>query len=109
MSAPPVSLSLPDRAGLPQAGPLAADLAQALAGPGPVRLDTAPAQEVGLAVLQLLVAAHRQAAAAGVRLEIAVPAGSPMETAMKLHGLADAGLIGADGLWTGLPVGVAQG
>ncbi|ODM41555.1 STAS domain-containing protein [Cereibacter johrii] len=109
MSAPPVSLSLPDRAGLPQAGPLAADLAQALAGPGPVRLDTAPAQDVGLAVLQLLVAAHRQAAAAGVRLEIAVPAGSAMETAMKLHGLSDAGLVGADGLWTGLPVGVAQG
>lgn len=104
MPADPVLVVLPERAGLPEAAPLADDLARAFATSRPIRVETAPAQEVGLPILQLLVAAHRQAAREGIRLDVTVPDGSGLSTAIAAHGLAGRGsrLRIEAGLWTGL-------
>ncbi|MGP3695990.1 STAS domain-containing protein [Rhodobacter sp. NSM] len=96
-------VSLPPRAGLREAGPLAAELAGAIATLRPIRIKTDEVEDVGLPIVQLLVAAHRQARAAGVRIEVPVSAGSPMAEALAVHGLGPgSGLVIADDLWIGL-------
>lgn len=104
MPAEPVLVVLPERAGLPEAAPLAGDLARALATCRPIRVDTASAQEVGLPILQLLVAAHRQAAHQGVRLDVTVPEGSALSATIAAHGFDGhrSRLRIEGGLWTGL-------
>ncbi|SNX74884.1 hypothetical protein SAMN05878503_12727 [Cereibacter ovatus] len=97
-----VLVVLPERAGLPEAGPLAADLARALADSRPVRVETTATKEIGLPILQLLVAAHREAAGQGTRLEVTVAAGSALARSLDAHAMTAAGLRIEAGLWTGL-------
>ncbi|MCE6961511.1 STAS domain-containing protein [Cereibacter sphaeroides] len=111
MPAEPVLVTLPERAGLPEAPSLARDLASALATSQPVRVETAPAREIGLPILQLLLAAHRQAARDGLRFDVTVPPGGALAETMAAHGLAAQAspVTIAAGLWTGLePAGARR-
>ena len=104
MPAEPVLVTLPERAGLPEAPSLARDLASALATSRPIRVETSHAREVGLPILQLLVAAHRQAARDGLRFDVTVPAGGALAETIAAHGLAaqSSPVTIAAGLWTGV-------
>ncbi|WP_101341651.1 STAS domain-containing protein [Cereibacter azotoformans] len=101
MPASPVVLALPERASLADAGGLLADLLRSLSPPRTVRIATQGVQDVSLAILQVLVAAHRQAAAAGARLEVSAAPGSAVAEALALHALGqDSGIVIDSGLWT---------
>ncbi|WP_145110393.1 STAS domain-containing protein [Cereibacter sediminicola] len=103
MPASPVVLALPERASLADAGGLVADLLRSLSSPLTVRIETEGARDVSLATLQVLVAAHRHAAAAGARLEVSAAPGSAVAEALALHALGqDSGIVIDNGLWTGV-------
>lgn len=109
--AEPSVLPLPEQAGLSQAAVLAATLAEALARNGPLRVDSAAAQQVDLSTLQILVAAHRQAAAAGLPFEVTVPEGGALATALADYGFlaaTDCRLVLAGDTWTAVQAGAEQ-
>jgi len=80
------SLSLRD------AARLAPELQQALAGPGPLVIDCTNLIDVDLSVVQLLVAAHKTAAAAGTPLRLLAPASGPLPALLR-----QAGFVSPDG------------
>ena len=102
MPSEPVLVVLPERAGLPEVGPLAADLARALAASAPVVIETATATEVTLPMVQLLLAAHRQAAAQGTTVDVELVEGSALAVCLDAHGLGPAALRIEGDRWTGL-------
>lgn len=71
---------------------LAAELQQALAGPAPLVVDCTGLVEVDLAVVQLLVAAHKTCAAAGKPIRLIAPAAGPLQALLR-----QAGFLAADG------------
>ena len=104
MSSPPVIVVLPERAGLPETGPLAAELSRAFSSSATVRVETADTQEITLPVIQVLIAAHRSAQECGARLEVAVPEGSAIAKSLAAHVLdgAPSSIRTESGVWTGI-------
>lgn len=78
--------------GVRDAARLAAELQQALAGPAPLTLDCTGLVDVDLAVVQLLVAAHKTCAAAGKPLGLIAPAAGPLHVLLR-----QAGILAPDG------------
>jgi anti-anti-sigma regulatory factor len=78
--------------GLRDAARLSAELAEALARPGPLTIDCTALAGVDLAIVQLLVAAHKTAAAAGKPLALVSPPGGPLAALLR-----QAGFIAPDG------------
>lgn len=109
--ADPLVLALPEQAGLHHAADLMATLSEALARNGPLRIDSSAVRQVDLATLQILVAAHRQAARDGIPLEVSVPAGGLLATALADYGFlaaADARLAITDETWTAVQTETEQ-
>ncbi len=78
--------------GLRDAARLSAELAEALAQPGPLTIDCSGLGDVDLAIVQLLVAAHKTAAATGKPLTLVSPPGGPLAAL-----LVQAGFVSPDG------------
>jgi anti-anti-sigma regulatory factor len=105
MSASPQVLTLPASSSIHQAEPLAAQILGALAQAGAVQIDTAAVENLDLAVVQILVAAHRQADRMGRPLSVALPEGSVFTAAMADFGILDpvgARVVVQAGQWTGV-------
>jgi anti-anti-sigma regulatory factor len=77
--------------GVRDAARLAAELQQALSGPVSVAIDCTNLADIDLSIVQLLVAAHKTATAAGKPLRLISPAGGPLAALLR-----QAGFIAAD-------------
>ncbi|WP_050786834.1 STAS domain-containing protein [Rhodobacter ferrooxidans] len=98
-------MTLPADANIHQAEPLAAQILAALGQVAPLQIDTAAVESLDLAVVQILVAAHRQANRMGKRMSVALPEGSAFATALADFGIlnpANAQITVQDGFWTGV-------
>jgi ABC-type transporter Mla MlaB component len=71
-----------------QAAQTHADISAALAGPGALRLDVAGVSEADLSVIQIILAAHRSAAARDRRLELCAPPAGALRDALQRGGFA---------------------
>lgn len=103
----PLVLPLPADAGILTASSLATSISDALAQGRPVKIDSSAAETVDLSTLQILVAAHRQAARDRIPLDVTVPPGGKLAAALETYGFlasADARLVLVDGSWTGVDV-----
>ncbi len=80
-----------------------AALTKALGESADVAVDCAPVEEADVAFLQLLLAARRDATAAGRRLVLAAPAGGALAGALTAAGFERPGQPGAwtDSFWAG--------
>jgi ABC-type transporter Mla MlaB component len=65
---------------------LAPELQQALSGAGPLAIDCTDLAEIDLSIVQLLVAAHKTAAATGKPLRLIAPTGGPLAALLRQAG-----------------------
>jgi ABC-type transporter Mla MlaB component len=72
--------------GVRDAARLAGELQQALSGPGPLAIDCTNLAEIDLSIVQLLVAAHKTAAASGKPLRLIASAGGPLPALLRQTG-----------------------
>lgn len=84
---------------------LALRLREALAAHDGVRVETQAVSAADVAVLQVMVAAHRTARRDGRTLSIEAASGGALEAALQAGGLAAPGVIRLEaGAWTGLEI-----
>lgn len=83
---------------------LAAELATAIGTGDVLRVEAGGLASADIAILQLLIAAHRSAHALGKSLAIQVPAGGVLNGLLSKSGIGAAanGLVWDGDLWTGL-------
>lgn len=96
---------LRDAAGIRDAGSLANELRAALEAHPAVEVETGALTSVDVAVLQVLVAAHKTARAGGRALRIHAPHGGVLERVLEQSGIAaslDLPPIRDGETWTGL-------
>jgi anti-anti-sigma regulatory factor len=65
---------------------LAPELQHALSGPSPLAIDCTDLTDIDLSIVQLLVAAHKTAAATGKPLRLIAPAGGPLTALLRQAG-----------------------
>lgn len=99
------AISLSGHVRLDAAEALALDLASALGGGGEVLVDTGAADSLDVAIVQVLVAAHRSAAERGARLSVRAPEGGALARAFLKLGIGaacDLPPVWTGDCWTGL-------
>lgn len=91
-------ISLSGHVRLDAAEALARDIGAALGG-GDVLVDTGAAESLDVAIVQVLVAAHRSSAASGARLRVRAPEGGALARAFLKLGIGEA--CDLPPVWTG--------